>query len=99
MVRRLAVIVFLLLLAAPRLVQGAPQLPYYLALGDSLARSIQPQPNGTLAETKQGYVEDLFTVLRLKNPFLQLQKLGCSGETTSTMIGGGVCQYAAGNQL
>jgi lysophospholipase L1-like esterase len=96
---RVAVTVVFVLLTIARLAQGAPQLPYYLALGDSLARGIQPLPNGTLVETNQGYVDDLYAVLRLKQPFLQLKKLGCSGETTTTMITGGVCQYAAGNQL
>ena len=35
----------------------------------------------------------------MKHPFLRLKKLGCSGETTTTMITGGVCDYTAGNQL
>ncbi len=99
MPRRLAVTVAFLLLVAPRLAHGAPQLPYYLALGDSLARGVQPRPDGTLVETKQGYVDDLYVAYRLKYPFLQLKKLGCSGETTTTMMTGGICDYSAGNQL
>jgi lysophospholipase L1-like esterase len=99
MPRRLAIIVTFLLLAVPRWADGAPQLPYYLALGDSLSRGIQPLPDGTLVPTNRGYVDDLYAIYRLKHPFLQLKKLGCSGETTTTMITGGVCDYTAGNQL
>jgi len=99
MARRLGIIVTFLLLAAPGWVHAAPQPAYYLALGDSLAAGIQPLPNGTLVPTNQGYVDDLFAIYRLKHPLLQLKKLGCSGETTATMFLGGVCAYAAGNQL
>jgi len=99
MIRRLVVAAIFLLLVTPRLVL-ATQLPYYLALGDSLARGVQPLPNGTLIETHQGYVDDLYGALRLKHPFLQLAKLGCSGETTTTMRAGhGPCAYPLGDQL
>jgi lysophospholipase L1-like esterase len=99
MQHRLVVIVAFLLLAVARLAQAVPQPPYYLALGDSLARGIQPLPDGALVETNQGYVDDLYAAYRLTHPFLRLKKLGCSGETTTTMITGGVCSYGAGNQL
>jgi lysophospholipase L1-like esterase len=99
MPRRLAIVVTFLLLVVPRWAHGAPQPPYYLALGDSLARGVQPLLNGSLASTNQGFVDDLFAVYRLKHPLLQLKKLGCSGETTASMTLGGVCNYATGNQL
>jgi len=99
MPRRLGIIVTLLLLVVPRLAHATPQLQYYLALGDSLSRGTQPRPNGSLVPTNQGYVDDLYAIYRLKHPSLQLKKLGCSGETTRSMILGGVCSYAAGNQL
>lgn len=98
MLRRLAVVIVFVVLAAPRLALGA-EPPYYLALGDSLSRGVQPLLNGTLVETRQGYVDDVYGALRLKHPFLRLKKLGCSGETTTTMWKGGVCQYPAGNQV
>jgi lysophospholipase L1-like esterase len=77
---------------------------YYLALGDSLSRGLQPGPAGRDVPTAQGYPDQLATWLRrvsLRGPLadLRLVKLGCSGETTSTMIHGGVCQYRAGSQL
>jgi lysophospholipase L1-like esterase len=100
MVRRFAVTAVFLLLLAPGVAQAALQPPYYVAVGDSLARGVQPLPNGTLVETNQGYVDDLYGALRFRRPFLRLAKLGCSGETTTTMLsGGGPCSYPAGNQL
>src|SRR5262245_22303578 len=73
---------------------------YYLALGDSLSRGIQPNPTtGVLSETNQGYVDSLYAHLRLRRPGLRLAKLGCSGETTMTMILGGPCEYPLVSQL
>ena len=72
---------------------------YYLSLGDSLARGIQPVPAGRDVPTSHGYPEQLAARLRGALPHLRLVKLGCSGETTSTMIHGGICRYPAGSQL
>jgi lysophospholipase L1-like esterase len=72
---------------------------YYLSLGDSLSQGIQPDPAGTNGPTDQGYPNQLETMLRTNIPELRLVKLGCSGETTMTMIRGGVCSYPAGSQL
>lgn len=72
---------------------------YYLSLGDSLAQGVQPNSSGQSVETKQGYPDQLFAGLRLGNPTLKLVKLGCPGETTGTMINGGICSYTEGNQL
>jgi lysophospholipase L1-like esterase len=77
---------------------AAPPI-YYLALGDSLPRGIQPNRNGVLVETNQGYVDDLYAFYRARIPDLRLKKLGCSGETTGTMITGGSCFYPLGSQL
>ena len=89
----------LLTLLGPGLVYGAGRPRYYLALGDSLAVGVQPAFNGTLVETNQGYVDDLYALLAHREPGLRLKKLGCSGETTATMIEGGTCVYPRGNQL
>ncbi len=72
---------------------------YYLSLGDSLAQGVQPDSKGVDVETTAGYPDQLFTALRLGNPLLHLVKLGCPGETTATMIKGGICTYPAGSQL
>jgi len=72
---------------------------YYLSLGDSLAVGLQPGPGGSDNPTAQGYPDLLERKLHTRIPGLRLVKLGCSGETTSTMIYGGRCGYPAGSQL
>ncbi len=73
---------------------GAPTI-YYLSLGDSLAQGVQYTASGDVS-TNYGYADDLSKLY----PGLSLVKLGCSGETTTTMIeGGDGCNYAQPNQL
>src|SRR5947199_8138 len=72
---------------------------YYLALGDSLAQGVQPNTRGDSVVTNQGYVDDLYGLYRAEVAGLQLAKLGCPGETTTTMIHGGVCYPAGTSQL
>jgi lysophospholipase L1-like esterase len=96
-IRLLALFVFLAVCGSAR-AHTAPPKSYYLALGDSLAQGVQPSPKGDI-ETDQGYSDDLYGVLRLLKPGLTLEKLGCPGETSTSMISGGICPYAAGSQL
>jgi len=78
---------------------AADEQQYYLALGDSLSIGIQPI-NGKYMPTKQGNVDDLYALYQTKIPNLKLAKLGCSGETTVTMMDGGSgCRYRHGSQL
>jgi lysophospholipase L1-like esterase len=72
---------------------------YYVSLGDSLSQGIQPSATGVNGPTAQGYPDQLEAMLRTDVPGLRLVKLGCSGETTETMIYGGKCSYPAGSQL
>jgi len=72
---------------------------YYLALGDSLAQGVQPNATGVSVDTQQGYPDQLYAALRRNHPGLRLVKLGCPGETTGTMINGGICHYPGGSQL
>jgi lysophospholipase L1-like esterase len=72
---------------------------YYLSLGDSLAQGVQPNADGVSLPTDDGYPNRIFSVLRARQPQWRLVKLGCSGETTTTMIHGGICAYPAGSQL
>jgi lysophospholipase L1-like esterase len=72
---------------------------YYLALGDSLSVGVQPNAAGKSLPTRQGYANQLYAALRAGDPDLRLVKLGCSGETTHTMIDGGICSYPAHSQL
>ncbi len=100
MLRRLACVAAVVLAvtgvaAAPASAGGIHSRPsYYLALGDSLAYGYQPTH-----VTGQGYVDDLYANLHANDANLQLNNLGCPGETSATMISGGICSYAEGDQL
>jgi lysophospholipase L1-like esterase len=72
---------------------------YYLALGDSLSRGVQPDAAGTSVETPQGYPDLVYAQLSRSHPALRLVQLGCPGETTETMMHGGICRYPGGSQL
>jgi lysophospholipase L1-like esterase len=103
--RLLGLVAVLSLVAAlvfPALANAATATaPYYLSLGDSLAQGVQPNSAGQSVITNQGYADDLYSLERFQVRGLQLEKLGCPGETTTTMISGGVCNnvYQSGNQL
>jgi lysophospholipase L1-like esterase len=72
---------------------------YYLALGDSLSRGVQPNAAGASVETAQGYPDLVYARLAGERPGLKLVQLGCPGETTETMMHGGSCHYPGGSQL
>jgi lysophospholipase L1-like esterase len=63
---------------------------YYLALGDSLAYGYQPTQ-----VTGQGYVDQLYATLHARDRRLALKNLGCPGETSTSMVAGGVCGSGA----
>jgi lysophospholipase L1-like esterase len=73
--------------------------PYYLALGDSLSQGVQPNAAGKSVPTNQGYADDLWSRYHAAFPALRLEKMGCPGETTGSMINGGVCPYSLTSQL
>ena len=83
--------------AAPS--HAAADHPFYLSLGDSLSRGVQPDSEGHSVVTDQGYADDLYRIEQANFPRLQERLLGCPGETTSSMIHGGVCSYPRGSQL
>ena len=66
---------------------------YYVALGDSLAAGVQPNAAGQSLPTDRGYVDDLYAQLSAADSKLDLVKLGCPGETTTSMMDGGICAY------
>jgi lysophospholipase L1-like esterase len=90
MVRRLSSILVTAAVAVAVLATPASAAPpsYYLALGDSLAYGYQPvRP----LDRTEGYVYQLQATTGLA-----LQNLGCPGETTTTMLDGGICPYPDG---
>jgi lysophospholipase L1-like esterase len=68
----------------------------YVALGDSLAAGYQPG-GAELRDTAY----PALTANRLAGggQELTLENLGCSGETTTSMVKGGKCDFVAGSQL
>jgi len=79
---------------------------YYLSLGTSLSVGVQPDGNGILLPTNNGYADQLFDSIRpafegagAQPTELRLVKLGCPGETLDDMINRGNCLYIAGSQL
>jgi len=85
--------------SSPPAAKPPPPASYYLALGDSLSRGVQPDAAGASVETGQGYPDLVYATLLAGHPALRLVRLGCPGETTKTMIHGGICHYSAGSQL
>jgi lysophospholipase L1-like esterase len=57
---------------------------YYLSLGDSLAAGSNANGDGA-AFTDQGYADQLYTALAARDPKLELEKLGCGGESSVSM--------------
>lgn len=73
---------------------------YYLSLGDSLAAGAQPTGDpAAMYRTDRGYADQLAGIARGTYPNLAHVKLGCPGETSATMIAGGICAYPKGCQL
>lgn len=76
--------------------------PYYLSLGDSLSVGIQPGPasdpghEAAVAETDQGYSDQLHAMAKRRYRGLQLVKAGCSGATTENFLHGGINVTGAG---
>ena len=82
------------------------EVHYYLSLGTSLSVGIQPDASGANQLTNDGYADQLFDIVKplfdaVQPPNLELQllKLGCPGETTTTMMDGTICSYPEGSQL
>jgi lysophospholipase L1-like esterase len=79
---------------------GAHAKKYYVSVGDSLAAGVQPIGDPARQyRTNEGYAEQLLAIARVESPKLTLVKLGCPGETTVTMVEGGICSYDHGSQL
>ena len=82
------------LLGGPAAASSDESTTYYLALGDSLAAGYQPV---SPLERTDGYVWQLHDKLRAADPKLSLENLGCGGETTATLLNGGICDYPGGD--
>src|SRR6202453_2931245 len=69
---------------------------YYLALGDSLSVGDEPTEAGADEPTSAGYSNQLYSELRwsYSRGTLDFADLGCPGETTGTLLNGGICGYS-----
>jgi lysophospholipase L1-like esterase len=73
---------------------------YYLSLGDSLATGVQPiGREDAQFRTDEGYADQFASIARLSLPNLRTVNLGCPGESTTTMIKGGLTIYPHGSQI
>jgi lysophospholipase L1-like esterase len=105
--RRLPVAAAALVAAlAAAVAPAAADSRYYLSVGDSLAQGYQPiggpwSPLG-FPGYNQGYPDQLLKLVRAPSEQPRLVKLGCGGETTTTMIVGSPwcgAFFPAGSQL
>jgi lysophospholipase L1-like esterase len=73
---------------------------YYLSLGDSLATGVQPiGREESQFRTDEGYADQLASIVRPVLPSLRTVNLGYPGESTTTMINGGLTTYPHGSQI
>ena len=92
-----AMVVALLIPAAPApAAPTASRATYYLSLGDSIAHGLQP-----VGSSHHGYADQLYKMVRQQPQYsqLRLEKLGCSGESTATIMHPTYCRYRNGSQL
>jgi lysophospholipase L1-like esterase len=82
-----AVVVGAALLATP-VATANEGTHYYVSLGDSLAVGVQPNGPPPLNETDQGYTDQLYSTLKADDPKLKHVRLGCGGESTTSMLEG-----------
>jgi LPXTG-motif cell wall-anchored protein len=63
---------------------------YYISLGDSLTTGYQPNVD---KDTDLAYTDQLYAQLKQRTPGLKHIRLGCTAETTESLIKGGKCDY------
>jgi lysophospholipase L1-like esterase len=68
---------------------------YYVSLGDSLAVGVQPIGSPPFFETDEGYTDQLYDALKGDDPKLKHVRLGCGGESTTSMLEGSQLPWVA----
>ncbi|MGW0846038.1 GDSL-type esterase/lipase family protein [Streptomyces sp. NPDC002787] len=63
---------------------------YYISLGDSMTTGYQPDVD---KDTDLAYTDQLYAQLKQRTPGLKHIRLGCTAETTESLINGGKCDY------
>ncbi len=77
-------------LAAADEASDSQDATYYISLGDSLASGYQPDVD---KDTDSSYTDQLYAQLKQRTPGLKHIRLGCTAETTESLISGGKCDY------
>jgi lysophospholipase L1-like esterase len=82
-------------LAFPPIATANEGTTYYVSLGDSLAVGVQPTGPPPYNETDEGYTDQLYAALVADDPKLRQVKLGCGGESTTSMLEGSQFPWVA----
>ncbi|KOG24620.1 SGNH/GDSL hydrolase family protein [Streptomyces viridochromogenes] len=77
-------------LAAADEASNGQDTTYYISVGDSLATGYQPDVD---KDTDVAYTDQLYAQLKQRTPGLKHIRLGCTAETTESLINGGKCDY------
>ena len=80
---------------------ATPGSAFYLAIGGSASVGVQPTTSAPFGQpTSDGYANDLVNFEAAQGLPLQLDQIGCPGETTKTMLDGGdSCYQPSQSQL
>lgn len=97
----MAVAMALTVLPAGASADGHDDEAIYLSMGTSLSAGTMADQNGNSQPfTNKSFTDRLRPRLQeIYGGGLEHVKLGCPGETTTTMVSGGLCDYDAGSQL
>ena len=92
---RLAVSAMTIVLGTPGLAaadeaSNGQDTTYYISVGDSLTTGYQPDVD---KDTDVAYTDQLYAQLKQRTPGLKHIRLGCTAETTESLINGGKCDY------
>jgi|GEM_PF-5724358 len=81
--------------AGPAVALSGSYMPgYFLVVGDGNAKGYDPlQTDDTYS-----YARKVFAKIKAVQPNVQMVNLACKGETTTTYLYGGKCNYSAGSQ-
>lgn len=90
------VAVLVALLAFPAAARGGESAThYYVSLGDSLSVGVQPIGAPPFHQTNEGYTDQLYAMLQAEEPKLKHIRLGCGGESTTSMLEGSQFPWVA----
>jgi lysophospholipase L1-like esterase len=93
--RTTVLVTFVAALVAIPIAPASSKATYYVSLGDSLAVGVQPIGPPPFNETDEGYTDQLYAALKRDDPKLRQIRLGCGGESTTSMLAGSQLPWVA----